>query len=165
MAYAQVAMAGLQVVGGYFKSEAAKESAKLNRKISEMNAEFAELDAYNAKTEGFGEIARYQKVIDQTLSEQQANLAAADVDVNYGSAADIQSESRFIGEMNKMEMEKQAEEGAAGFKQQASQYRMNAGIAYARETAVAKQHLTQGLMQGASTGLSGYSNHIRRNGV
>lgn len=156
MAYAQIAMAGLQLAGSYFQAQNARETAKLNRDIADMNAEFAELDAYNTKVEGFTDIARYQKVIDQTLSEQQANLAAADVDVNYGTAADIQSETRFVAELNKMEMAKQAEEGAAGYKTQARAHRMSGAIGYGQGIAQAGSIQAQGLMNAGSTALSGY---------
>ena len=66
-------VAALNLVGGYFASENIKESARLNQDISEMNAQFAELDAYDAEIEGFTQEARYQSVIDTTLSDPLAS--------------------------------------------------------------------------------------------
>ena len=117
-------VAALNLVGGYFASENIKESARLNQDISEMNAQFAELDAYDAEIEGFTQEARYQSVIDTTLSDQRLVAAATDVDVGFGSTADLARETAFIGELNKMEIEKQAHEQAAGFKTQAKQFRL-----------------------------------------
>lgn len=153
---ATLALAGFQIASGYFASQNIKATAKLNRDISNMNAEFAELDAHDAKLEGFSEIARYQKVIDQTLGEQQANLTAADVDVNFGSAADFQSESAFIAELNKMELEKQAEESALGFKNQARQYRVSGELGYSRGIQQAGATQFQALASGVKTAASGY---------
>ena len=154
-------MGGLQLAGSYFAAQNARETAKLNRDIADMNAEFAELDAYNAKIEGYGEVARYQKVIDQTLSEQQANLAAADVDVNYGSAAAIQSETQFVTELNKMELVKQAEESALGFKAQARNYRMQGAINYGQGIQQADAMMFQGIMGAAQSGMKGYGAYKR----
>lgn len=158
MVIASAALAGIQLAGGYFASQNAKVTAKLNRDINELNAEFAELDDHNAKIDGYSEIARYQKVIDQTLGEQQAILTGADVDVNYGSAADIQNETVFIGELNKMELEKQAQESASGFRNQARQYRVSGQLGYSRGIQESETMKLQGLSSAISTGIraSGY---------
>ena len=92
-------VAALQIAGSMFAADNIERTAKLNKQISDMNAEFAELDAFDAEIEGFSEIAKYQSVVDQTLGEQRANLGAADVDINYGSVGDIQKETRFIAEI------------------------------------------------------------------
>ncbi|MCK5641238.1 MAG: hypothetical protein KAJ19_10585, partial [Gammaproteobacteria bacterium] len=116
---AAAGLAAFQLAGGYFAAENIRETARLNQDIAEMNAEFAELDAYDAEIEGFSAVARYQGVVDATLGTQQAELAAADVDVNFGSAASIQEETRFIADMNKMEIINQAEEKALGYEREA----------------------------------------------
>lgn len=149
-------LAGLQLAGGYFASQNIKESAKLNREIAEMNAEFAELDAYDAEIEGMSAATRYQSVIDNTLAEQTAQLAAADVDINYGSAASIQAESRFMGELNKMEIEKQAQEQALGFKRQARDYRLSGTMGYAEGKTRASQAMFSGVTSAIDSGVTGY---------
>lgn len=147
------AMAGLQLAGGYFAAENAKKTAQLNKEVAEMNAEFAELDAYDAEIEGYTQASRYQGVIDQTLGEQQLALTAADVDVNYGSAADIQAEARFTGELNKMEILKQAQERALGYKRQARDYRLGSALNTNQAKADAAVMLTQSI---TNAGLTGY---------
>lgn len=156
MSWVAVGVAGTQLISGFFAAENTKETARLNREIADMNAEFAELDAYNTKVEGYSEVARYQKVIDSTLAEQQANLSAADVDVNYGTAATIQSETSFIGELNKMEMRKQAEESALGYKNQARMYRISGAMGYSQGIMQAESTQFNAVLGAAKTGLSGY---------
>lgn len=149
-------LAGLQLAGGYFAADNIKKTAALNASIAEMNAEFAELDAYDAKIEGYSAQARYQTIIDQTLSDQTTVLAAADVDINYGSAAEVRDESRFIGEINKMEIEKQAQEKSLGYEQQASQYRMGGALNTASSKVDIFNAKFQGITGALGTGLTGY---------
>jgi hypothetical protein len=149
-------LAGLQLAGGYFASQNIKETAKLNKKISDMNAQFAELDSYDALNEGHTEATRYQSVVDNTTAEQAAQLAAQDVDVNYGSAASIQAETHFTGEMNKMEIEKHAQEQALGFRRQARDYRTSGAMAFADAKTKSGQAMFSGITSAAQTGLTGY---------
>lgn len=150
-------LAALQIAGGYFASQNIRQTAELNRDIAEMNAEFAELDAYDAELEGYSAQARYQSVIDNTLSDQQTMMAASDVDLNYGTNAAIQEETRFIGELNKMEIEKQARERALGFKRQARDITLGGTLDYAGARTRAGAAMFSGITDAAQTGLTGYS--------
>jgi hypothetical protein len=149
-------LAAVQLAGGYFAAQNIKETAKLNRDIAEMNAEFAELDAYDAELQGLTNVARYQSVIDNTLAEQQTALAAADVDLNYGSAASIEQETRFVGELNKMEIEKQAQMQALGYRKQARDFKLGGSLQYSEGITRAGQAMFSGVTSAVSTGLTGY---------
>lgn len=149
-------LAALQLAGGYFASQNIKDTAELNRDIAEMNAEFAELDAYDAKIEGYTAEAKYQSIIDKTLSDQQAIMTAAGVDVTYGSAAEIQKETRFLGELNKMEIEKRAQEQALGYKREARSIRFGSFLEYGQAQAKADAVMFQSAIQAAGTGVTGY---------
>lgn len=149
-------LAALQIAGGYFASQNIKATAKLNRDIADMNAEFAELDAYDAELEGYTKQARYQSVVDDTLAEQSAIMNAQDIDVNYGSAASIAQETKFVGQMNLMEIEKQAQQQALGYTRQARDIRLGASLNYADSKTRAGQAMFSGVTSAASTGLTGY---------
>lgn len=154
--YAYAALAGLQLAGGYFASQNIKESARLNQDIANMNAEFAELDAYDAITEGYTEQARYQSVIDQTLGEQQLIMAAQDVDVSYGTASSVQAETNFTAQLNLMEIEKHAQEKALGYKTQARQIKTGGVMQAAEAKTRAGQAMFGAVTGAAQTGISGY---------
>lgn len=149
-------MAGLQLAGGYFASQNIKATAELNRDIADMNAEFAELDAYDAELEGYSAQARYQGVIDNTLAEQSAIMNAQDIDVNYGSAASVAAETKFTGEMNLMEIEKQAQMQALGYTRQARDIRLGSEMNYADSKTRAGQAMLSGITSAAQSGLTGY---------
>lgn len=152
--YSAAAMASLQLMGGYFQNENMRNAAKLNQQIAEMNAEFAELDAYKAIVGGQTSKARYQSVVDKTLATTTANITAADVDITYGSAAELVKENRFIAELNKMEIDKQAQEAALGYRQQARDYRVQGASTASAQRRAGAEALTQGFL-GASKEYAG----------
>ena len=156
MAVAAFALAGLQLAGGYFAADNVKKTAQLNEDIANMNAEFAELDAFDAELDGFTQIARYQSVIDATLADQTVSLAAQDVQIGFGSAGELAKESRFIAELNKMEIEKQAQEKALGFKREAREHRLGGVLTRLKGEADVASIQISSLTGAASTALSGY---------
>jgi len=149
-------MAGLQLAGGYFAAQNIREAAAINKEIADMNAEFAELDAYDAEIAGISQVAQYQTVIDQVESEQNAIFAAQNVDASVGSAAAVVEESKFISELNKMEIEKQAEEVALGYNRQANDFRRSGVLGVAKGMQQAGDVMFNSAMQAANTGLTGY---------
>lgn len=150
------AVAGFELVGGYFAAQNTRATAELNRDIAEMNAEFAELDAYDAKMEGHNRKTRYQSVIDNTLADQKTIMEAQGVDTSFGSAASISAETEFVGKLNLMEIEKEAQEQALGYKRQARDFRLGGSLQYGNSMAQASAVMTQSIASAAKTGLTGY---------
>lgn len=150
------AMAGFQLVSGYFASQNIRDTAELNRDIAEMNAEFAELDAYDAQLEGHNKKTRYQATIDNTIADQKTIMEAQGVDSGFGSAASIASETEFVGKLNLMEIEKAAQEQALGYKRQARDFRLGGKLNYGNAMARASQAMTSGITSAMKTGLTGY---------
>lgn len=155
--YAYGAIAGLQLAGGYFASQNIKEAARINKDIADMNAEFAELDAYDAKLEGETQKAKFQTGVDQVLSAQKAAFTAADVDISFGTASSILEETEFLAELNRMEIEQEAEEVALGFKREARGIRLSSTMEFGREMTRAGDVFFQSFLAAANTGLTGYS--------
>lgn len=160
MAFVAMGMAAFQLASSYYANENIKDTAALNQEIAEMNAQYAELDAYDAKIQGKTFEAKYQKVVDKTLSDQQAALTAGNIDVNYGSASEIQKETRFIADINRMEINKQAEERALGFTREAGNTRLqsflNSQEAQTRASDVKSKALIKAGGAAIQGGLSGY---------
>lgn len=150
-------LAAMQIAGGYFAAENMKQAAILNQDIAEMNAEFAELDAHDAELDGLSEVARYQGIVDQTLSEQTTALTAADVDLSFGSASTIETETRFLAEMNRMEIENDAEAKALGYTREARDRRLGGFLQRADSAGREFGAKFQGITGAAQTGLTGYS--------
>lgn len=154
--YLYGAQAGLDLASGYFASQNIKESAQLNQDIANQNAKFADLDAYDAITEGYTKQAQYQGVIDKTLGEQQLAQTAQDVDVHYGTASAAQAETRFTGQLNLMNIQKDAQEKALGYQNQARNLITQGVVGKAQGDAQASAAEFSGITGAVGAGLTGY---------
>jgi len=150
------AQAAMKIADGYFASQNAIATAKLNEDIYEMNKEYAELDAYDSLVEGEAAQARYQSVIDNTLAEQSAIMKAQDIDTSYGSAASVAAESSFAGQLNLMDIQKQAQMKALGYQTEARNIALAGGMKNTQDMYKAGEQMRSGIQSGIQTGLSGY---------
>ncbi|MFM6930406.1 MAG: hypothetical protein ACKOX6_18225 [Bdellovibrio sp.] len=154
--YAYAGLAAYQIVSGFQQAELVRENAKLSREIGEMNAEAAELDAYNAEKDGMTQENRYQSVIDQTIGAQNVIFAANDVDANFGTAAELQAESKLTGALNQMDIRARAQAEALGYKNQAKNIRLQSYMNSLQSDVQATSIQNASIINAASTGLSGY---------
>lgn len=151
------ALSGIQLIGGFQQAEMIRSQARLKEQIDEMNADQAEIDAFDAEAAGFSEIARYQSVIDSTVADQRVGYASQGVDVNYGTAQEVQNETRLTGLFNQLDMEKQVREKALGIKREARLIRIGSQASRATAEAAAGAAQFAGITGAAGTALSGYS--------
>src|SRR5690606_23823666 len=80
--------------------------------------------------EAFGQtqVARYQSELDKVEGATRTRLAAAGVDANVGSAAEVIDENRMVGLLNKMDIDNQARERALGYTRQAQSIRLGSRL-------------------------------------
>ncbi len=154
MAAAAFALGAFQIISGFQQAELIRQQGQLKERIAEINAEFAEIDAFEAERLGFTQAIRFQSLIDSTISDTQLAFAAADVDVNFGTAKEIIADTKVVGILNTLDIQKQARERAAGFKAQARQFRL-AGAINAQTEAAGTQF--RAITRGLTTALSGYN--------
>jgi cell division septum initiation protein DivIVA len=152
----QAAMAAFQLISGLQQAETIHAEGELQKKIGEMNAEFAEYDAFVANAEGMSEVARYQTVVSQTMADQGAQNAARNIDDSFGTAEAIKEESKFTGLLNTMDLTNQARLNAQGYMREARMLRLGNKMTdiqtRGRETAAR----VQAYSSAASTMASGY---------
>lgn len=149
-------LAAYQVYSGMQQAKGIREQAERQRRIDEENAKLAEFDAWAAEAYGQTQIAQYQKTIDQTQAAGRVSAAAAGVDINSGSLAEVSAENQFTGLMNQLEIEQQAMERGLGYKRQAASIRGQAGQNYASATAKADATQNAAILQGVEAGVTGY---------
>ena len=65
------AMAAFQVWSGIQQGAMIRRQSKISQQLAEMNAKFAEYDAWEAEKAGYSEMARYQTMIDSTVAQQR----------------------------------------------------------------------------------------------
>lgn len=157
--WAYAAIAAAQLVGGYQQADIIRQQAGVQQSVQELNANYADLDALHAEQNGFSESARYATVADSTIGQQRANLAGAGVDVNYGTAADIQADSKITAMLNTLEIQRQGREKALGFKIQAINTRLGGAMTQLQGQLNASSVQNQALLSAARTGVSGYERY------
>lgn len=155
-AVAYAALAGFEVISGLQQAELIRNQARLTQAMGEMNAKFAELDAYEAEKFGYTQSAEYQKEIDATISQQRAAYMDQGIDVNFGTAAEVQQETRLTGFLNKLALQRQARARAMGIKTQASNLRLGATMTGAQADINSRAAVAQGVIGGAKAGISAY---------
>ena len=104
--YSATALAGLQLVGGYFAAHNAMETAELNQKIAEKNAEFAEQVIQSGRhsrkiTEAYIKNTTKEQRNSQELSEL---LIAQDIDLSNLPDTDLASQAAELATQRKAQL-------------------------------------------------------------
>lgn len=160
MAAPLIAAAGLgafQVISGFHQADSIRRQASITKKINEMNAQFIEVDAYEAEKFGFTEAAAYQTDIDQTIGSQRAGYAGQNVDVNFGTAAEVQGETQLTGFLNIIDIKARARAKSLGLKRDAITMRLNGQMQGQQAAIQAGNAQLQGITNAAQVGISAYA--------
>ncbi len=137
MPLAVVAGAALvvQVVGAIKAGNAAKKQGALMQEaandqaaLSDYNASVADLQATDATQRGAEEESRFRTQVKSTIATQRTGFAAGNIDVGYGSAADVQADAAYLGELDALTIRTNAAREAWGFQADAYDLRTRADI-------------------------------------
>ncbi len=154
------AMAGLQLLSGVQQANNIQRQAELQKKLDEFNIEQAQLDAFNAEKDGYTQSARYENVINAVNSTQRNIYYANDVNPNFGTAADIQADTKLTGQLNLLDIQSQAHQRALGYKKQANNMRGQSGMNQIGASLQATTARNTAILGAANTAITG----IERNG-
>ena len=157
MAVVLFALAALQAASALKQADEIRRSADLTNQLNEINAKYADYDAYQTETFGQTEAARYQTTIDQTLGAQRAGYAAGNVDVNFGTAAEVQNETKLTGVLNIIDIQQQARMKAQGYRREARNIRSGMSVARSQAEMQANATVTAGLLNAGATGYRAYT--------
>lgn len=114
---------GLGAIGGaYAQAQAQKSQADYQRRMFEVNSRLADFQAQDAKDRGDVGAAQAIKRGDQMQSTQRAAAGGSGVDVNSGSARDIQADTQAISALDALTIKNNAMREAFGYKSQAISY-------------------------------------------
>lgn len=156
MAWVTVGVAIYSVYASNNQANAMHDAGVAQRRIADMNAKYAELDAYNAIQDGYTESNRYQENIDKTVGVQKTTLASQNVDVTFGTAADIQTDTKLTGYLNQLDILNQANSKALGLRHQSANYQASGRAAQDQAEMNANATRNAGLISAVATGYSGY---------
>lgn len=150
------AVGGYQVISGFQQGAAIRENADAKSNIDKFNAKWAAVDAYNTENQGISEGARYQTQVDKTVGTQQVAYASQGVDIGYGSASQVQEETKLQGMINVFDIQKAARAKAKGYMNQSNNDSLQSTIDTAQGDMNARATENAGIIGGLNTGLSGY---------
>lgn len=144
-----VLTAGGQLISGISQQQQANYAAG----IANRNAGIAANQAKDVEANTQIEARRRYRESAASLGAQQAALAASGVDINFGTAVDLQRDSRMFAAEDVGQIYKAGSERAKGLDTEAYNYRAEARAAKAK----GKAALVEGLFGAAGTALGGAS--------
>lgn len=109
--------------------QAQRASAESQAELADFNAAVADLQARDAIERGVDEENRFRSSVKVMVGSQRAGFAASNVDVSYGSAADVQADAAYLGELDALTIRTNAAREAWGYQVQAEDLRKRATIA------------------------------------
>lgn len=163
MSYGAAAGAGAQALGSiggaYAESQALKTQGEYQRMQYEMNARLAGLQAQDAIKRGDKAAVEVKRRAKRVIGSQRAALAAQGIEVDSGSAAQIQADTVAQSTLDVLEIKNNAWREAWGYRFQASDYMGRGRFAEMAAKASATNTLLTGGMNAITSlagGLSGY---------
>lgn len=150
---------GLTVAGGLTTASGQNQAGKYNQQVANVNAQIAEWQAEDALARGREQVTRQREYIRQLTGSQRARLAAQGIDIDSGSALDVQLDTARSGELDVLAIENAARREAWGYRVQAQDYRTRGAIARyeGRQAAVGTLLTTGDKAYGQSSGLPTYT--------
>lgn len=102
--------------------------AEFQRDMANLNSRFSMLSAESAIKKGYQSISNLRTQTNQLTGNQRLALAAQGIDIDSGSAKDIQEETRALSKRDELTIKSNAYKQALGFKIDAKNQRMQANI-------------------------------------
>lgn len=107
------------------KGQAAADSTA---ELMDFNASVADLQAQDAVDRGAEDEARFRTQVRGAIGAQRVGFAAANIDVGFGSAVDVQADAALLGELDALTIRTNAGREAWGYKVQATDLRKRGEI-------------------------------------
>lgn len=141
--------------------EAGQAAANSQADLADYNAAVATVQADDAIARGAEEESRFRSGVRGMIGAQRAGFAGGNIDVGYGSAADVQGDVAFLGELDALTIKTNAAREAWGYKVQAEDLRKRATIARKTGVMVAatgRENATGAYLSGATSLVTGAAN-------
>lgn len=137
------------MLGQQYEAEAQANMAQYQAKIDERNAELETRRRNDAVDRGQREVEAHARKVAQLRGRQLASLSAQGLDVSFGSAADVLTDTSVLGMQDAGTVVENAKREAEGFEISAANYRASA----VGNRAAAKNAKTQGKIAMFNTAL------------
>lgn len=151
--------------------KAGQEAANSQADLADWNAQVADLQAKDAVVRGAHDESRFREGVNQMIGSQRSGIAASGVDVNSGSAVDVQADTRHLGELDALTIRTNAAREAWGYQVQGQDLRRRAeitrkeGVNIAEAGKVAKSASRSAAVGTIATGVGDVATYGAKRGV
>jgi len=143
----------LMAAQGVMGAQAAKQAGAAQASADMQNAQYADMAANDSIKRGGMTEDQQRLQTAAAIGTQRAGFAANGVDVNSGSAANIQDDTAQLGEFDALTIRNNAAREAWGYRTQSQTYRTSAKTALAS----AKNNMFGSLLGAGASGASAYA--------
>ncbi len=144
-------MSGLSLLGSISQARGLEAQGNYQNAMAKINSGFAEDAAIDSERRGYSNANKAITEARKLKGSQRAAYAASGVDVNYGSAARVQNETEFQGELDALTIKTNAFRESLGYKMKALDYRTQGEMAKISGDAQARSTLLTGGLKAIST--------------
>ena len=148
--------AGASLFGGYATGQTAQAQAEAQAQAMEANARTARIQAHDSIERGGQDELKLRRQLAQTRGTQRAVMAAQGVDVNSGSALDVQNASIAEGEHDAEVIRFNAARQRWGYINQANNLQAQAAATRSAGMYTARNSLIGGIGGAVTSGLDAF---------
>lgn len=158
MALAGAGQAASSISGGYAQSQAMSSQGAYQKQTEDTNARLSMMNADDALKRGEVAAGNVERQGRQVVGSERAGLAAQGIDVNSGSAAQVQASSAAVTALDAQTTRNNAWREAWGYKEQAQEATSRGKFAQAAAESGAKNTILTAGMNAATAGIkTGYA--------
>lgn len=135
----------MSLAGGMMGAQNARQQGAFQEAMAEQNAAYKEAAAQDAEKRGAVEADRYRRQVGQLIGSQRTGFAANGIDVNSGTAAEIQDDTAAFGEFDALTIANNAAREAWGYRVGAQNDLMNGRMAQSNARSAATGSILGGV--------------------
>lgn len=135
----------ISLAGGVMGAQNAKQQGAFQEAMAEQNAAYKEAAAQDAEKRGAVDADRYRRQVGQLIGSQRTGFAANGIDVNSGTAAEIQDDTAAFGEFDALTIANNAAREAWGYRVGAQNDLMNGRMAQSNARSAATGSILGGV--------------------
>lgn len=135
----------ISLAGGMMGAQNARQQGAFQEAMAEQNAAYKEAAAQDAEKRGAVDADRYRRQVGQLIGSQRTGFAANGIDVNSGTAAEIQDDTAAFGEFDALTIANNAAREAWGYRVGAQNDLMNGRMAQSNARSAATGSILGGV--------------------
>ncbi|MFP5337511.1 MAG: hypothetical protein ACLGIW_03285 [Gammaproteobacteria bacterium] len=135
----------MSLAGGMMGAQNARQQGAFQEAMAEQNAAYKEAAAQDAEKRGAVDADRYRRQVGQLIGTQRTGFAANGIDVNSGTASEIQDDTAAFGEFDALTIANNAAREAWGYRVGAQNDLMNGRMAQSNARSAATGSILGGV--------------------